>query len=173
MLEALHIPCGTLFSDVFEFQSYVSGRMSVNRMIAWVHSNETLLGWLAGSSVFIFLASLLAIPFLVVRIPPDYFRYGKRKTTPSPFASHHPAVRLFLRIVQNVLGYVCIGLGIAMLVLPGQGILTIVAGLILIHFPGKDRFLMWLVRRKSVLRSINWLRQRSGRRPIVMEERSR
>ena len=172
MLKALHIFAAPYFETVLSSQCYVSGRMSVNRMIAWVHSNEMLLGWLAGSSVFIFLASLLAIPFLVVRIPPDYFRYGKRKAA-SPFASHHPAVRLFLRIVQNVLGYVCIGLGIVMLVLPGQGILTIVAGLILIHFPGKDRFLMWLVRRKSVLKSINWLRQRSGRRPIVMEERSR
>jgi len=59
--------------------------------------------------------------------------------------------------------------GIVMLVLPGQGILTIVIGLMLSNFPGKYRLERWLVMRPRVLRTINWLRQRSKRNPLLFE----
>jgi len=53
--------------------------------------------------------------------------------------------------------------GIAMLVLPGQGVLTIVIGIMLLDFPGKYRFERSLAARRPVLRSINWLRRRANR----------
>ncbi len=54
--------------------------------------------------------------------------------------------------------------GIAMLVLPGQGVLTIVVGLVLMNFPGKYRLERWMATRRPIWKSLNWLR-RKARRP--------
>ena len=56
-----------------------------------------------------------------------------------------------------------------MLVLPGQGLLTILIGLAVMQFPGKFELERWLVTRKGVLEGINWLRQRSGRLPLEVK----
>jgi hypothetical protein len=53
-----------------------------------------------------------------------------------------------------------------MLFTPGQGILTILAGLLLMNFPGKYRLERWLVQRPGVLSSLNWLRTRRGKAPF-------
>ncbi len=71
---------------------------------------------------------------------------------------------------KNLLGYLLIVAGIAMLVLPGQGVLTILLGVILVDLPGKYRFERWIVARPLVLKSINRLRQRAGRDPLVLAE---
>ena len=54
-----------------------------------------------------------------------------------------------------------------MLVLPGQGLLTLLVGFLLVDAPGKYRLERWLVSRKAVLRPINWLRRRKGRQPLI------
>jgi hypothetical protein len=51
-------------------------------------------------------------------------------------------------------------LGLVMLVTPGQGILTLLSGLLLMNFPGKYRLEQWLVLRPGILRALNWLRRR-------------
>jgi hypothetical protein len=79
-------------------------------------------------------------------------------------------VRCALLMGKNLLGYLLIAAGIAMLVLPGQGVLTILLGFILVDLPGKYRFERWLVTRPLVLRSINRLRRRAGRDPLIFEE---
>jgi hypothetical protein len=53
-----------------------------------------------------------------------------------------------------------------MLIVPGQGMLTIAVGLVLTNFPGKFRLERWIATRRSVWRSINWLRRRAGREPL-------
>ena len=78
-------------------------------------------------------------------------------------------VRAALLIGKNIFGVVFVLMGLAMLLLPGQGILTIVIGLVLIDFPGKYNLERWIVSRRAVLNSINWLRQRADRGPIVVE----
>ena len=83
-----------------------------------------------------------------------------------PWGQSHPVMRWSLLVGKNLLGWVVILLGIAMLVLPGQGILTIVIGMILINFPGKYRLERWIITRDSVLRAINAIRKRSGRAPL-------
>jgi uncharacterized membrane protein YbaN (DUF454 family) len=84
-------------------------------------------------------------------------------------SNNNPVVRGVFIVVKNVVGYVFIVLGIAMLFLPGQGLLTFLLGIILIDFPGKYRFERWLILRKHVLRSINWLRRRSNCEPLVVD----
>ncbi len=75
-----------------------------------------------------------------------------------------------LLIGKNALGYIFVVAGFIMLVLPGQGIFTILIGIMLLNFPGKYRLEQWIVARRPVLRSINWLRRRAGRAPLVLDE---
>jgi hypothetical protein len=72
------------------------------------------------------------------------------------------------RLGRNVLGCALVAAGIAMLVLPGQGILTILVGVMLLDFLGKPRLQRWLVARRPVLRTINGLRRRAGQAPLVL-----
>ncbi len=136
-------------------------------MIGWLQAHQTWMWWLVGISAFTFVVSLLAVPWLLVRIPPRYFMATKPG---HPWGDQHPAVHVMLLIGKNLLGAVFIVLGALMLVLPGQGILTILAGLVLLDFPGKHKVLVWTVSRPPVLSSINWLRNRAKREPLVVPE---
>ena len=137
-------------------------------MIDWIRSHETVLWWLAALSAILLIATALAVPMLLSRIPSDY--YARSRRLKKPWADLHPVVRAVLLTGKSALGLVLVVAGIAMLVLPGQGILTILAGILLLNFPGRHRLERWIVSRPPVLRSINWLRRRNGRPPIVPED---
>ncbi len=126
-------------------------------------SESTL--WLLGIiSLITFVGTLIVVPWLIVRIPTDYFASRKREV--AAWSHRHPAVRWLLLIAKNLFGGILVIMGIVMLVLPGQGLLTILIGLVLLNFPGKYRFERWLVLRRPILRSVNWLRRRSDREPL-------
>jgi hypothetical protein len=55
-----------------------------------------------------------------------------------------------------------------MLAIPGQGMLTILIGIILIDLPGKYLFERWFIGRPLVLQSVNRLRRHAGRDPLVL-----
>jgi hypothetical protein len=131
-------------------------------------SNEPLLWTLGVISLMTFCASLLIIPWLVVRIPVDYFAEEKRHFV--SFRDHHPVLRIILLVLKNLVGVVFIFLGIGMLVLPGQGLLTILLGIIFLNFPGKYRLERWFIRLPHVHRAVDWLRRRSGRKPLIFEQ---
>ena len=136
-------------------------------MIQWIKSHEAILWWLTAASIVTFVVSILLVPFLIIRIPPDYFTRGShhRKLR----ANQHPLVRGILVIAKNLLGYILVAAGILMLMLPGQGVLTILIGIMLLSFPGKYELERWIVWHGSVLRSINWIRRQAGRPPLVLE----
>lgn len=133
-------------------------------MLDWLQEHGVLLTWLTAASVVMFFASLLIAPAIAIRIPADYFAHDRRP--PSAFAHRHPVIRVLFHVAKNVLGVVFVLAGLAMLVLPGQGILTILLGFLLLDFPGKYRFERWLLSRRRLLRAVNWLRRRYGRTPL-------
>ena len=69
----------------------------------------------------------------MVRIPADYFFPA---TLRRPLAAAASLAAIVLLATKNLCGVLVLA-GVAMLVLPGQGILTIVVGLMLLDFPGK------------------------------------
>jgi hypothetical protein len=73
--------------------------------------------------------------------------------------------------MKNVLGILLVALGGLFLVTPGQGLLTVLAGLVLINFPGKRALELWIIRFPLVLRAVNWLRGKRGREPLQVPER--
>lgn len=131
-------------------------------------AHAELFDLLGGASVLIFILSLVSVPWLVARIPEDYF------LSPKPYVYYHefrhPVIRILILIVKNVVGMVLLLSGISMLILPGQGILTIMMGLVLLNFPGKRRFERWLIRKQSISRALNWLRRRAGHAPLLEPE---
>lgn len=133
-------------------------------MIEFVQTNPDFLKWMAVISLLMFVGTLVMVPWLVTRIPEDYFHYERRKV--GSFSDHRPPVRLTLLVLKNLVGYLFIPLGVLMLVLPGQGILTMMIGLVLIDFPGKFHLERWLVSQPGVARTMNWFREKAGRKPL-------
>jgi hypothetical protein len=134
----------------------------------FIRTYENLLLLLGAVSIVTFFGSLLVVPWLVVRIPADYFALEERRI--AHYAGRHTALRWSGLIAKNCLGAVLIVMGIAMLILPGQGLLTILIGIVLMNFPGKFRLERWLVQKGPIWRSVNWLRRRAGRRELEIWE---
>ena len=55
-----------------------------------------------------------------------------------------------------------------MIVLPGQGVLTMLIGVSLLDFPGKRQLERRLIGQRALLRTINKLRAKFGRPPLVV-----
>jgi hypothetical protein len=143
---------------------------TLNSIGKLIQTNETVFWWLTVTSIAAFFATLIIVPWFVIRIPSDYFSDSNIERRRMPWPNWHPLVRRILLGGRNVLGYVFIVVGGAMLVLPGPGILTIVVGIMLLNFPGKYRFERWMIKRRPVMRSINWLRRLAKKAPIVLDE---
>ncbi len=118
-------------------------------------------------SVVTFTISLAIVSFIVVRIPSDYFHKDHPRDL---FAERHPVVRFLGVLAKNILGVVLVVLGILMSIpgVPGQGILTILLGIMLLDFPGKRTLEYKIVARPQVLRTINKLRERFGKPSLIL-----
>jgi hypothetical protein len=137
-------------------------------VLDWARGHETALRFLFWFSLATFFGTLILIPLLVIHIPEDYFAMGKRVRLYR--RDGHPALQLVFIGIKNVLGITFIITGIAMLVLPGQGLLTILIGIMLTDFPGKYRFERKLVTRKRVWKSVNWIRIKAGKPPLKKKQ---
>jgi hypothetical protein len=114
-------------------------------------------------SVGTFLVGIFLAAVGIVYLPRDYFSHRYQ-----PFS--HRISNVFLRrtylAVKNVVGVLFVMTGLMLLVLPGQGLLTIAIGLSLTDFPGKHKIVGRLTRRGPVLRGANWLRIKAGKCPL-------
>jgi len=137
----------------------------ISPLTDWFKANDALVWWLFAASVAMFLVTPVAVGWYVVRMPTDYF-VKRRRRRENPSWQRQPVLRPLIFVGKNLLGVVLLVAGLVMLVVPGQGALTIVVGLMLVDFPGKQRLLTWLATRQSVWRSLNWLRKKLGRKPL-------
>lgn len=114
-----------------------------------------------------FVLSIVVCVVVVIRIPADYFICDPRQDD----CRRPPLVRWPLRIGKNLLGIVLVVLGVVMSLpgVPGQGILTILLGAMLVDFPGKRRAERWLLGRRGVLKTINRMRAKYGRPPLLLD----
>jgi hypothetical protein len=111
--------------------------------------------------------SLAIVSFILVKIPPDYFKEDR----PHEFMSgRHPAIRLLGVVAKNLLGVVLVVLGVVMSIpgVPGQGILTILLGIMLLDFPGRQKLERRIVSQPRVRKNINKLRHRFGKPELVL-----
>jgi hypothetical protein len=80
-------------------------------------------------------------------------------------------MRLLGRTGKNMLGCALVALGIILSLpgVPGQGLLTIFIGLVLLDVPGKRRVELRIVRVRTIRKALNRVRARFGREPLRFE----
>ena len=120
---------------------------------------------LFGVSTVTFIAGLFLLPALIVRIPFDYF--VRERPPRLPFERHHPVLRVVLLLTKNLLGAALAVAGLVMLVIPGPGMIAVLAGITLMDLPGKRALERWLIGLPLVLKAINRLRTNHGRPPLL------
>ena len=130
----------------------------------FILDHEKLLLWGSALSGVAFVAAIIGVPWVVARLPRDYFNQPNRSVWRN--LNTEPWYALALGGLKNLLGAVLLVLGVLMLVTPGQGLLTLIAGLLLMNFPGKYQLERWLVSQPGVMRGLNWLRNRRGEPPF-------
>jgi hypothetical protein len=125
---------------------------------------ELLLLSAGGLSLLGLVGAVVGVPWVVARLPADYFNQSQRAVWRE--WGGEPWFALLLGGIKNLVGALLALLGVVMLVTPGQGLLTLLVGLLLMNFPGKYRLERWLVGRRGVLTALNWLRRRGGHPPF-------
>ena len=123
------------------------------------------LGVLFFASVMVSALGLFLTPLFIARIPARYF--AEEEAPLGQFASTHPGGAWILKCVRNLVGVGFLVLGVVLLFLPGQGLLTILAGAMLTDFKGKRALEMRLVGMASVQRALSWMREKAGSEPLV------
>ncbi len=136
----------------------------INSFFQWFADHPEVLISMGVSSVFIFLISIIGISWFVAQIPEDYFLLSKRQT--SKWQEQKPILRLVAVVGKNILGLSLIIGGLLMLILPGQGLLTIVTGLLLVNYPGKYKLEQKLVSIPSIYKPLNWIRFKAKKPPL-------
>jgi len=106
----------------------------------------------SAASVALAVVSAALVPALLARLPDDHFLLP-------PAPRRHP-------IARNLAGAVLVLAGVVMLFVPGQGVLTILAGLCLLDFPGRHAAILRILRQRTVQRAVTVLRGRRGQPPL-------
>ncbi|HEX4610632.1 MAG TPA: hypothetical protein VH092_20750 [Urbifossiella sp.] len=111
--------------------------------------------------------SVVAVGAVLARLPADYFVNPAARVR---VARRHPGVHVLFFLGRNLAGYFLIVLGVVLSLpgVPGQGVLTILMGVMLIDLPGKEKAERWLVTRRPVLAAVNRLRAKVGKDPLVV-----
>jgi len=128
--------------------------------------NQVLLG--LGIFVVSLAFSFASIVIVLVKIPANYFstHYKQDFLPDSSWIVRWGAV-----IAKNVFGVFLILLGIVLSLpgVPGQGILTILLGIIMLDIPGKRPLEAKIIQRPAVLSAANKLRLRWGKPPLILD----
>ena len=128
-----------------------------------VPNGHRILWTLGIFSAVSFVGSIIAIPIVVARLPVDHFVAPHEA---ADWVESDLRRRLWL-VLKNVLGLLLVVGGLMMLVLPGQGLLTILLGVALTDFPGKWRMMRALARRPGIMKALNWMRERAEKPPLL------
>ncbi|SLM49841.1 conserved protein of unknown function [Nitrospira japonica] len=132
-------------------------------MDQWI-SKDTL-HWIYAGSGLLLLVIAIAVPWVLITMPRDSFSHPNRHN----WLDRKPAaIRVPLRILKNVLALTLIVVGIAMFLTPGPGIFPILLGIFLADFPGKTTLQSRVVRKPTVMNSLNWLRRTFHRPPLQL-----
>lgn len=114
------------------------------------------------------IGSLAVVSFVLVKLPANYFHSSHDREF---LVGKHQAYRWTGIILKNLLGAVLIVFGVLMSLpgVPGQGVLTILLGLMLVDFPGKRKIESRIVGQHKVQSSINKLRARFDKPPLIVD----
>ena len=142
-----------------------------NRMMhELMHGHATLTTGIWGLAVVVavIVVSNAILLGLVVALPADYFC---RERSVSVVRGWRVAVRVAAIVAKNIFGTLILLLGIPLIMpgVPGPGLVLILIGLAMVDFPGKRRIEKKLLSYPVTLRTVNGLRRKFGRAPLLIE----
>lgn len=115
-------------------------------------------------------AYFIVISYIITQIDKDYFLRKKMADAntiePSYFTAMNSSVTLLIKISKIIIGICLLAVGLVMLVLPGQGLITVLIGLSLLPFPGKNKIEQSILSRKAVRSTLNWIRIKANKEPF-------
>lgn len=133
-------------------------------VVKWFEQHPWVVWAAMGLSLMTVLAALVVVPWLIVRIPADYFAHNRPPET--RWGKMHPALHLFRWTAKNLVGAILVVAGFIMLFVPGPGVITMLIGLGLMDLPGKRAAERWIVARPPVFASLNKLRAKYNHPPL-------
>ena len=122
---------------------------------------QQILTYLSASSLLMLILSALGLPWLIGRLPSDFFLQKANTPRRSFFCT-------LKFVIRNLMALLLLIAGVAMLLLPGQGLLCIVMALALSDLPCKWRVMQHLVSTPSLSAVLNWIRQSRGKPPFEL-----
>jgi hypothetical protein len=141
------------FNDLFEADLKVY--LSYASVVFWV-------------SLVCFFVTLCAALAAIYYLPHDHFL--PRANTSTLDRKKQWLFKLLLAPLKNILGLCLLCIGLVLLILPGQGLVTILMAILLIDLPGKDILKNQLIANSQVRRSLNWLRSILGKPPFAFQK---
>jgi hypothetical protein len=124
---------------------------------------------LIGVLIFVgsFLVNLGIVTVILVKLPADHFSKNRKTKF---WSGPRPALHAAKVIGKNILGIFLVALGVVLSLpgVPGQGLLTILLGIMLLDFPGRESLEQKLLSKPSIVNTINRLRGRFGKPPLVL-----
>jgi hypothetical protein len=151
--------------------SHPTASCSTVAAMAWLHSVREIItahpyavAAIAVGSVVVSIAVTMAA---LIYLPADYFCEPSATSAPS---RHHISLRVLIGIGRNLAGasLVLMGLVLSLPGVPGQGLLTILLGVMLMQVPGKRRLERRIIAIAVVRRATDRIRRRFGRPPFEL-----
>ena len=139
--------------------------VSLSLVFEWIQQHPAMVTLIAIGSVGLALLYASLVIVALTRMPADYF---VTRRDPA-LGSQGSWVRFLMgALARNIAGWMLLLLGLAMLVLPGQGILTVLMGLALMDFPGKRWCVLYLLRNRVVNRAIDRVRSKARKPRLIV-----
>ena len=124
---------------------------------------------LVGALIFLasFFINLGIVSFILVKLPADHFSKSRKTKF---WAGPRPAIHAAKVIGKNIAGVLLVALGVVLSLpgVPGQGLLTVLLGIMLLDFPGRHRLEQKLLSKPSIVNTINRLRERFDKPPLQL-----
>lgn len=129
------------------------------------HGHRIVLG------VLFFVTSLIvgsiACLFVILRLPDTYFDSSVPESVPLDRPRWQRLLKIALKNVVGV-GLVVLGLLMSLPGVPGQGLLTMFMGVVLLDLPGKRGLERRIISTPAILHACNRLRARFGKKPFTL-----
>ncbi len=131
-------------------------------ILGWLKAHVVALGVISVAS---FICSILFCTLAIAYLPTDYFQSKRRTRRVS-----QPVLRIVLKVIKNLVAAVLIVVGIIQIPLPGQGVLTVLIGIVISDIPGKRKLERRIIRLPAILSAANNIRSRFRRPLLVLDE---
>ncbi|HSE23036.1 MAG TPA: hypothetical protein VLB68_15330 [Pyrinomonadaceae bacterium] len=135
-------------------------------LVQFITWRSALIGVLIFVVTFTF--NLAIVSFILVKLPADHFKKGHHVEF---WSGPRPALNAAKVIGKNILGILLVAIGIVLSLpgVPGQGLLTVLLGVMLLDFPGKTSLERKLLSRQEITRTINRLRAKFDKPPLELD----